>query len=230
MIARDNVILLTTRWPDAKRDRVISRMRIAGDELVYRDKEGLASIDGPGTLLVEDYRAQADAKPVDKKGVPFAGDGATAFSWLRRMSLQQQRDKGTSVASLEGTVYMKHQGTGRDETVEMKADRLEATFQAAAAEPVPAPEKADPADPVRIDRVLATGGIDLRLTRPGPEGQRAITADRLEYDAKEHTILLTALPDRRVLVEDPQRPKPLRSGAILWRLNTDELELREPNF
>ena len=85
------------------------RLQLAGEELVYDARSGEMNMNGPGTLVAEDYRLPA--KPTTQparsevgQSAALRGPSQTAFAWKKSMRLSQTE----RVAVLDKDVTMVH--------------------------------------------------------------------------------------------------------------------------
>ena len=105
MFTANKDVVLFRREEEA--GKMLRRMELKGDDLVYDTQLRRMDMYGPGTLLFEDYRKP---DPADKSagggaiGRTASRPGQTAFRWSKSMSLSQQR----LLATLTGDVGMVH--------------------------------------------------------------------------------------------------------------------------
>ncbi|MBI1367672.1 MAG: hypothetical protein GC162_03365 [Planctomycetes bacterium] len=212
MTARDNVVILATRWSDAQREHVDTRLRLAGPILEFEDLRKITTITGPGTMLLEDYREKKD-KPTDLKAAPMSGRGQTAFQWTQKLVLNET-DKSMTI---EGAVLMRHKSPGSDNVLELQADRLVANMR----EVRNIKPTQMPVEKMGVDHIAADGGVQVR------DNTRVASCDHLYYDGDSETVALAAEADRWVTITKLDDPKPLRARKVLWNLKTDRVEIIE---
>ncbi len=212
--ARGGVGRQGSRWGGAGRRKLRQRLRIAGPVLVFENATEQARVEGPGTMLIEDYRSKvADAETA----IPFTGRGQTLFTWTRRLTL----DGAETNIIFEGGVSMTHRPADESELLDLQANRLVADMHGVGG--VQAMQFSE-IDSVDIDHIEAVGGVQVR------HGDRMISAHRLYYLDDQQRLLLEAPPGREVEVIRLDQPRPLRSAGILWDLANDRIELYEPKY
>ena len=125
ILARDAVKLQSRRELKGVLER---RLQLAGDELVYDARTGEMDMNGPGTLVAEDYRLPAKpttqpAKPEVGQSPALQGPSQTAFAWKKSMRLSQTE----RVAVIEKDVTMVH----RSGNEIVMADKLKVPYSIA---------------------------------------------------------------------------------------------------
>ena len=128
LTAREDVVLLATKWTDATRQKVQTRVRMAGPLLVFNNITEQAQIIGPGSMLIEDRRPTTQ-EPTKTRATPISGRGASAFTWTQRLLL----DNIATDMTLEGNVQLTHQPADGKAIVELKTQRLLADMESATA-------------------------------------------------------------------------------------------------
>jgi len=111
MIMAHGSVVLASREEDAQ-DRLLRRMQLAGDELMYDVVLEELTMAGAGSLMVEDYRPpdprDADDEPSDEgiagSSQAMARPSQSAFQWTERMRLSQDE----RVVEMIGRVWMDH--------------------------------------------------------------------------------------------------------------------------
>ncbi|QNN23086.1 hypothetical protein HED60_12665 [Planctomycetales bacterium ZRK34] len=211
LTARDDVVVLSTKWLDPSRKDVATRFRLAGPILDFEDLRKIVTITGAGTMLIEDYRPDDKKQRQDLTAAPVSGRGVTAFSWSRSMSLNETE----KTMAIEGQVLMRHRPPGSNGVLELQAARLTADMkQLQDVKPIRMPvERMD------IDHIEASGGVQVR------DATRVVSCDNLYFDGDKQIVILTAAPDRWVTITRLDQAKPLRAKRIEWNLKTDRLEI-----
>ncbi|MFA7237572.1 MAG: hypothetical protein WC058_11970 [Phycisphaeraceae bacterium] len=221
MAAGGDVVLLSSRWLDATRHQLESRLRLAGPRISFDNDREIAKVHGAGTLLLEDYRDRAAAGPESPQpdgAVHLTGRGATLFTWNRWMTMDASR---TEVV-MDGNVEMTHQPAGKTSgSVQMQTHRLTADMKGIGGIEALAASKNKKID---IDHILAEGGVQIR------DDKRLISAHRLHYDGAAQTAVIEAQPGRRVNIVQLDEPKPILARRILWNLKLDRLEIDQPGY
>lgn len=218
LTAREDVVLLATKWTDATRQKVQTRVRMAGPLLVFNNISEQAQIIGPGSMLIEDRRP-TDQKPTKTRATPISGRGASAFTWSQRLLL----DNIATDMTLEGDVQLTHQPADGKAIVELKTQRLLADMESATAIRALGLTRSDA---MVIRKVDAKGSVQVR----DHGSNRLVTSDRLIYNGLDETILLTADEGRKVNVIQLDKPKPVRAANIFWDLKNDTVEIRDAGF
>lgn len=218
LTAREDVVLLATKWTDATRQKIQTRVRMAGPLLVFNNISEQAQIIGPGSMLIEDRRP-TDREPTKTRATPISGRGASAFTWSQRLLL----DNIATDMTLEGDVQLTHQPADGKAIVELKTQRLLADMESATAIRALGLTRSDA---MVIRKVDANGAVQVR----DHGSNRLVTSDRLIYDGITETILLTADEGRKVNVIQLDKPKPVRAANIFWDLKNDTVEIRDAGF
>jgi len=214
MTAREDVVVLATRWTDSSRKKVATRFRLAGPSLQFEDLRKLVTVTGAGTMLIEDYRPEDDdASRSDLTAAPVSGRGVTAFQWSEKLTINESAKDMT----IEGRVLMRHRPPDSETVLELQCQKLEADMESLA--DVKPTEM--PVGKMTIDHIEATGGVMVR------DGNRVVSCDHLYYDGKQETVILSAGSDRWVNITHLDKPKPLRAKRIKWHLKDDRLEIIE---
>ena len=111
MIMAHGSVVLASREEDDQ-ERLLRRLQLAGDQLMYDVTLEELTMAGPGSLMVEDYRPPAresgDDEPTDESlpgaSQAMARPSQSAFQWTDRMRLSQDQ----RVVELVGRVWMDH--------------------------------------------------------------------------------------------------------------------------
>jgi lipopolysaccharide export system protein LptC len=105
MIYAEKDIVLRSRRED-EQNRLVRRMQLAGEKLIYDAESERITMLGRGTLMSEDYDKPRPQKVADSQGMVAAVDrpSQSAFAWNKSMELSQ-KDR---VVTLEGGVIMDH--------------------------------------------------------------------------------------------------------------------------
>lgn len=216
--ARDNVDLRLIQWLNPEHTFALSRLWITGPIMTYRQVDQSAQVIGPGKMLIEDYRPRAAKKPdaaatSQARISGFSGPGASVFTWKTKLTLDGLR----ADMNMEGAVEMTHKPESASDAVNLQTERLTVDMKDLKANTLHSLRAQD------IDHIAAIGAVQLR------DAKRIISCDQLYYDGGPQTILLTAQPKRVVNVGYLNQARPIRAASVLWKLATDELEVREVN-
>lgn len=211
LTARDEVVVLSTRWQDPERKNVATRFRLAGPMLDFEDLRKIVTITGAGTMLIEDYRPDPKKQRQDLAAAPVSGRGVTAFSWSQSLSLNETAKSMT----IQGQVLMRHRPPDSQSVLELQAAKLVADMKELQdVKPIRMP-----VEHMDIDHIEASGGVLVR------DAMRVVSCDNLYFDGDKQTVILTAAPDRWVTVTRLDQAKPLRAKRIEWNLKTDRIEI-----
>lgn len=216
--ATGEAVLLATRYKDATRKRIDTRLRLNGPILSFNNVTEHAQIKGPGKLLVEDYRPVSPDKAKAKSQVNISGRGATLFTWTGGMDMS-----GAEKAfSIHRGVRMTHQSTDKKQgLVELQCGKL---FVAMSGLGGMRAVRMTENEKVDIDAFTAEQSVQLR------DPKRLISCHQLRYEAARRTVRLSALPGRQVEIAQLDQPKPLRARSILWHLDKDRVEVLRAGY
>ncbi len=228
MTAKQNVVLLSTKWADDTHQKVLTRLRISGETLTYQNETSIAQVPGPGSMLLEDYRpstkpaAPANPQPpaaaLQKRPAAMSGRGATLFTWTTQLTL----DRGHSQMTIEGGTHMTHRPSENAGLMELECDKLVADTETDKSKVFLGGVEEN----LKLKQILADGRVQVR-DHIGLPDERMITAAKLLYTGADQTVLLTASPGRKVTISRNDQPKPLNAAVILWNLKADTLEVRD---
>jgi len=213
LVARDNVVLLSTRWTDASRDQLATRLRISGPTLTFDNLLETARVDGPGSMLIEDRRP-ADRQPAGD-AVDITGRGVTLFTWTGRMVLEGPSTDATFV----GEMQMTHRPAGGGGVIDLQADRLVADMVG-----LDGMEALETVEQVTIDHIEATGRVQVR------DGRKHVLADSLYYDGAAESVVLQGSEAQPVKLIDLAEGKPVLADRILWNLPQNEWRVTKPRY
>lgn len=152
------------------------------------------SVPGPGTILIEDRRSLAEAKPASEPSQPAApgpiGSGGTSvIEWSGRLDTIEN----TSTLKLEGGVRIRHRPLGAAQAIIMEAAALALDLEW----PDAASTDQSAQEP-RLKRVLADGGVSVIHDR------LRFTGDAMSYDAGSSEVIILGNPQRPVVINDAQ--------------------------
>lgn len=211
MQARGHVRIETQEWRDATRAGEPRLFRLLSTNAAYDVKAGLCSVDGAGTILVNDPPAPAGVRAGGASASPFSPEGITKFTWQRSLGMTNGGDGVTTVA-LDGSVQMQHLGAGDAGSGTLVADHLEATVRGR-------PEReAKPADGgpllgagATLERVLARGRVTVRTS------EFDVETGEFSLDEVKQVALLTAVPGRAVSIVK-RGAETLRAESASWEM------------
>lgn len=245
MIFADKDIVLRSRREDEK-NRLLRRMQLTGEKLIYDADSGRITMLGHGTLINEDYDKPRPQRIADADGLISAVDrpSQSAFEWKKNMQLSQ-KDR---LVTLEGSVTMVHRSgdqvlltnrlnVPRDEwgtlpagrkTI-LKCENMMAKFgppaDKAATQPSTRPAARTAGDPLRegptlgpLDLFSATGDVNLK------DSPRQVLAQRLIYNRAKDLVVVWGFMEGKapakatIIYEDPEagRSQAWSSPKLIW--------------
>lgn len=237
LVARGAARLETSRWPDAEArssGAPPTVFAVDGREIDWRQADQSADVIGPGLLLLNEPRADADAGE-DRAG--FSGAGTTRFTWERTLILRPRPERveaasGPSrwIAVMEGDVSCVHLPlpepgtTGRPAADTLTCERLEAVFRrlaptgdaAAASEGEGGRGTLELGGDTEIERLVGVGGATI-VTEA-----REVVCDRFDYDLATGIAELSAAEGGRVFVQSRDGRTPISSARrVRWDMRRD---------
>ena len=245
MIFADRDIVLRSRREDQK-NRLLRRMQLTGEKLIYDGDSGRITMLGRGTLINEDYGKPRSRRIANANGLMAGVDrpSQSAFEWKKNMQLSQT----DRLVTLEGSVTMVHRSgdqvvltnrlnVPRDQwgtlpagrkTI-LKCENMMAKFglpeDKASAQPSTRPSVRTAGDPLRegptlgpLDLFSATGDVNLKDT------PRQVLAQRLIYNRLTNLVVVWGFLEGKVpskatiIYEDPQagRSQAWSSPKLIW--------------
>ena len=212
MRAVGNVRLEARQWTDDRRQGDPRLFRLNSTNIAYDGQTGGASIEGAGTLLVNDPRPPA-APAADEPKSPFSPNGTTRFSWKRALAVERMAD-GTSRITLERDVVMDHLGDSTAATGTVTADRMIATVRGVERGPGARPSDGGLAlgGPAELTRVRADGRVTVRT------GDMDVEANEFDLDVPTQVGFARGGDGRLATVVRRGTPTPARAHAFRWDL------------
>lgn len=245
MIFADKDIVLRSRREDQK-NRLLRRMQLTGEKLIYDSDSGRITMLGHGTLINEDYGKPRPPREADASGLVAGVDrpSQSAFEWKKNMQLSQT----DRVVTLEGSVTMVHRSgdqvlltnrlnVPRDEwgplpagrkTI-LKCENMMARFgepeDKPAAQPSTRPSVRTAGDPLRegptlgpLDLFSATGDVNLK------DSPRQVLAQRLIYNRLTNLVVVWGFLEGKapskatIIYEDREagRSQAWSSPKLIW--------------
>ncbi len=226
VIARQNVVFLSTQWKPEPDGSLATRLRVTGPLVSFDNVAEQIQVIGPGRMLLEDYRVRADEPDqnpstaalfgVDRRGqVRFTGRGATLMKWSGQMLL----DAFHNDMRVDTTVQMIHQSMDSQMVVQLDCQRLLADLEATGGLGV---WFADAPPQPNIKAVYADDVVRVRSDR------RTIRTDHLEYTGFDQSIILRADPGHLTEIQEEGRPTALTAERFRWDLPSNRLEVLRP--
>jgi hypothetical protein len=209
MLARGNVRIETQEWRDAARVGEPRLFRLLSTNATYDVKTGLCSVDGAGSILVNDPPAPGGVRSGTAGASPFSPEGITRFTWQRSLGMTQKGEGLTTVA-LDGSVQMQHLGAGDAGSGTLVADHMEASIRGRPGRDA-TPQDGAPliGAGATLERVLARGRVTVRT----PEFD--VETGEFELDETRQVALLTSVPGRTVTIVK-RGAETLRAESASW--------------
>ncbi len=244
MIFAEKDIVLRSRREDEK-NRLVRRMQLAGEKLIYDAESERITMLGRGTLMSEDYDKPRPPKAAADGSIAAVDrPSQSAFAWNKSMVLSQ-KDR---VVTLEGGVIMDHRSgdqiVGKDKLnvprdqwgtlpagrkTRLECDTMTARFgepvNTPATQPSTRPARRSGGDPLRegptmgpLDLFSATGDVSLK------DGPRHVLAQRLIYNRDKDLAVVWGFLEGKppakgsITYEDPQtgRTQTVASPKFIW--------------
>ncbi|HSW46448.1 MAG TPA: hypothetical protein VLM89_12845 [Phycisphaerae bacterium] len=237
------------REPD--RTRLLSRIRLAGPQMRIDLADSQLLVEGPGNLLIEDYRIPkvgprraADGGLLSSSMVPGLdnmGPSQTYFTWQNSMSFLNKQN----LATFDHNVSMRHLAGERMALLEstMKLDeatrkRLTSRAATLGCDNLVAQFETDrsrdgrPAGPSPLSRATGLKAFwarrDVRLEDREATMHRSATGSLIYYDGQSGDARITGTDAQpaHILVVDPQTGQAIlnwRGSEVTWNLKTSEV-------
>ncbi|MCA9298335.1 MAG: hypothetical protein KDA28_04675, partial [Phycisphaerales bacterium] len=191
----------STRYEDGT---LVRAFRLIGPEIDATESE--IRMDHPGRLFVADLRHGDDTQDLgDRRGTAL-------FDWKKDLVI----DRVDGVMHMRRQVRMIHNASDGGEDTLLDCEELTAFFT-----------ETDEGGELR--QVDAKGAVYL-ATRKDKELRSELVADALRYDAVGRTSTALAHEGRVVTLFDAERGAPFSAEALFWDLNTDRVEIRDPEL
>lgn len=251
IVATGNAVALTSEV-DASTGRLKSRARIAGPQLWVdlRPEVSKMQIEGPGNLLLEDYRParSPEGAPRSASSGLFAvnedaGPSNTLIEWEELMwydfSIEQTRFEGNvSLKYFSGLELERIRGRPAGDSSEaMPGRRTFLTCQTLEADFFDREERSLPHGSRRMgrlsaDRLKQFQAKDTVMLQDQSEGL-SLMADRVVYWKDRNVLAVHGSPHRkaRIMVQKPGRlPTQVSGERLFYNLSTGYAELIKPEL
>ncbi|UCC30280.1 MAG: hypothetical protein JSU86_19030 [Phycisphaerales bacterium] len=251
IVATGNAVALTSEI-DPDTDRLKSRARIAGPQLWVdlRPEVSKMQIEGPGNLLLEDYRPARSSEETfhrASRGLfavsEDAGPSNTLIEWEELMwydfSIEQTRFEGNvSLKYFSGLELQRIRGRPAGDSSEaMPGRRTFLTCRTLEADFFDRKERSLPHGSRRMGRLSsdrlkqfhAKGGVRLQDQSEG----LSLTADRVVYWKDRDVLAVYGWPQRkaRIMVQKPGKlPTQVSGERLFYNLSTGYAELVKPEL
>jgi hypothetical protein len=209
---------------------ILRRLYMESPEANYDLPSRKMIVPVPGRLLYEDHRPP-EAQKDDENAGPGGNRGTTAFAWKKQLTY----DDAAQQATMEGDVDNNHvpdaQGgeSFRIATqrviaeMEPKPTTNHATTQPAAgtqptSQPATKPAGLDTA--VRLKRVIAEGGVNVKTRR------FQFTARRLTYSPTTGILTAHSAPGDPITLTDEQGQVDSAIESLTWNTRTDQVSIK----
>ncbi|MCG3181691.1 MAG: hypothetical protein BIFFINMI_04090 [Phycisphaerae bacterium] len=247
-VAAERNVVVVTSQTDPKDGRLLTRMRIEAEQLLFDAATGQVDANGRGRLSIEDYRPpdKAPAEKAEPAAAPLGGDAQaarpsqTVFAWARTMRFAPEQ----LLASFAGSVVMAYRGPkglnvdergGIQVLHDVPVTRL--TSDTLLIEFVGQPKSADTpsggltaqSGRIRdIKNVTANGQVGLQ------EGGRSMFGQQLVFDRVGDTITVKGNRTQRAHLYDTGAAgsalQDVTASTILWNRKTNEIRTQDSTF
>lgn len=198
---------------------LLTRLRLAGEDMVFDAVPETITIPGPGTLLHEDHRprpSKSQAKGEASMGnVQFTGRGQTLFRWKDEFLL----DIAHNDMIMKDYVQMLHIPADSDNGIQLDCRTFIADMQATGG--LGTWLSANPPTP---DLKVVQASRDVRITAQN----RQITTDRATYIHDVHKVKLQADPNHLTRITTPSGTSAPGAQLIIWELDINRFYIARP--
>ena len=211
LIAKGNVVFLSTKWKDKIDGKIATRLLIKGPRMVFENnrREGMKveqiRFEDKGNLMFEDYRSQqaGDDDGDEKTQIKLSGQGVTAFDWDGQLQLDALHND----MRISENVWMVHNPLDESSSVQIECD----SFVADLAETGGLDNwTSGQAPQLDIKAVTARGGVVV--TRDNEQ----IHTDQLKYTRRKEVITLTADRGSRTIVKRDDKILTSTTKPLHW--------------
>jgi len=249
VLAEGNVVAVSSVYDKENRQRLLSRIRIAGPKLSVDLVREQLDVVGSGSLLIEDYRlpsaadqetAERPSRPKDPLMSDLSGRGPsqTVFTWANSMSYFLENnlavlDRSVNMIHLGGMSMVMAKDLARAMSLDISNLRAKGRKAALGCENLTveflqrsgSPKSGMPlegAGQAELKRLIATGNIYLE------DSGKSLIGEELTYfrDKNEITVLGTAGNEARLFVEDTKTGEMVRYICpwFRWNRNTGDID------
>lgn len=183
---------------------------VSGSAISVRDRTASIEVPGAGRLLVENRRSP-ESSGVEGQATLDAR-GTTLFDWHDGLTIDRSAamgaGRGPVVATMKGTVHIRHLAPGASAATAIDCDIVNAEF---------------------TQEESQSGGGDGTLRRIDAKGaifvlhmNLKVLADELAYDAASNEVLVSAAPGRRITMFDESEGRRISAEAAAVDLVSGE--------
>jgi len=205
---------------------VLRRLYMESPEASYDLPSRKMIVPVPGRLLYEDHRPP-EAQKDDENAGPGGNRGMTAFAWKKQLTY----DDAQQQATMEGDVDINHVPDAQGgESFRIATQRVVAemepkpTTKPATTEPSattqPATKPAGLDSAVRLKRVIAEGGVNVKTRR------FQFTATRLTYSPTTGILTAHSAPGDPITLTDEQGQVDSAIESLTWNTRTDQVSIK----
>ncbi|MCZ6683537.1 MAG: hypothetical protein O7B26_10155, partial [Planctomycetota bacterium] len=259
IVAEGGAVALASRYevPDAKgaKGRLLSRMHIAGDQIIADLRREQVSVPSAGTMLIEDYQVDTGGKtrlgPARPNAGPLLssaqGDGPsqTAIRWRNGMDFFRDRqlivfDKDVQIDHRSGLQMVLKKDLASAMNIDSQSMRLGAGRNASLtcgnlllefATSEANEKRAGDDGLVRatdLKRIIARHAVHL------DDGTKSLMGDQLQYLAETDEVVLEGSDalTARIIEQDEtsQRFNMWKGPILIWNRQTNRIDAPEPRF
>jgi lipopolysaccharide export system protein LptA len=202
---------------DTKDNRtLLTRLRLAGETMVFDAVPETITIPGPGTLLHEDHRPRPSRTNATSKGdVQFTGKGQTLFRWQDEFLL----DIAHNDMIMKDYVQMLHIPEDSENGIQLDCRTFLADMQATGGLGTWLSGKAP-----TPDLKVVQASRDVRITAQN----RQITTDRATYIHDVRKVKLQADENHLTRITTPSGTSSPGAQLIIWELDTNRFYIANP--
>lgn len=251
LLAKEDARVTSTTVDPKEPSRILSRMHIDGPELAVDLVGSQLTVNGPGNLLIEDYRMPTDGKRRERPVVqaapnPFGaslemdGPSRTAFRWQNAMSFFAQRnlavlDREVLMVHLSGSelklspqeaaamkIDVEKLQTAKGRRASLRADNLVVQFLRDTSAPRKANDPTPLAGATELSYLCATGNARLE------EGTRSVHGEVITYNRTGNLVRVTRsadAPAKFIDLDERTGTYNIASGdSLTYNVETGQLE------
>ncbi len=223
LLAKGDARIENQKWKTAERVGEPRLFQVRAETVDYDASTGEALIPCAGSALVyvpvgaskDDRVARARIRD---SHVPGGGvEGISRFRWSTSMQLKRVVDDRYQMV-MQGSVELVRSGRGKDDTMTLTCDRLEATLERGASSAEAG--AFDLGGSAEVKRVQGVGRCFIRT----PEYD--VECETFDYDTVAQVAYLTARAGRVVSVLPKGQGTPVRAVSLVWDLANGRITVR----
>lgn len=209
---------LEESWAPKQADQdkaLLTRMRLAGENMIFDAVPETITIPGPGTLLHEDHRPSTKSASSQASNIQFTGQGQTLFRWKDQFLL----DIAHNDMIMKNYVQMLHIPANSNNGIQMDCRTFLADMEATGG--LGTWLSGDAPTP---DLKVVQASHDVRITAQN----RQITTDRATYIHNVRKVKLQADENKLTRITTPAGTSSPGAELIVWELDTNRFYIARP--